>query len=230
MIAICVDDEPILLKWLVNKVEDSNDIENAFGFLEAEDAIKFAKNNKFNIAFLDVELSSINGIELAKILRSINPECGIIFCTGHVNYAVDAISELYINGYLLKPIEKKAIQKEIDRYKLYVGEKLFLTVDLSNGIEVIDHNGQSVIFKRKKTEELLYHLIKRQGEGVSIEELCNLLWEETNDAYLYEKNKQYLTQLILDLRKTIENIGIDDIVKKTSNGYAVKMSLIRIKQ
>ncbi len=230
MIALCVDDEPILLKWLVNKVEKSADINKAVGFSQAKDTIEFAENNKFDIAFLDIELSSMNGIELAKNLRKINPNCGIVFCTGHVNYAVEAISELTVNGYLLKPIEYTLIQREIDRFKLFVGEKQQLTVDLTNGIEVFDCNGRPVIFKRKKTEDLFYYLLKKNGKSVSILDLCSLLWGETNDTYLIEKNKQYLTQLILDLRRTIENTGIKDFVKRTSTGYAVKMSFIKIKK
>ena len=185
MVAICVDDEPILLKWLVNKVENSVDIDSAFGFSEAEDTIEFAKNNKFDIAFLDIELSSMNGIELAKNLRKINPNCGIVFCTGHANYAVDAIKDLIVNGYLLKPIIFSDVQSEIDKFKKYNEiARQIITVDFSHGIEVFDSNGKLIQFKRKLTLKLFYELVNAKGKSLSVRELCSKLWNDNSDSYL----------------------------------------------
>lgn len=130
MIAICVDDEPILLGRLDKVVAASPDIEHVEKFANELDALDFAARHAFDLAFLDIELHEMDGVDVAQRLREINPNCGIIFCTGHANYAVKAISQVLVDGYLLKPIRANAVQREIDRLKARrsTREKILTTV------------------------------------------------------------------------------------------------------
>ena len=232
MIAICVDDEPILLDWLNRIVSQSPDIQRTEAFLNEHDAISFAAQHPFDVAFLDVELRSMGGLAVAEKLRAVNPDCGIIFCTGHASYAVDAIGRLRVDGYLLKPIDSAAVQRELDRLKERLGssEKL-LRVDLSHGVNIFDKAGKPVRFRRGKTENLFAELLRQNGKSLSADVLCDLLWEDSNkSAYLYEKNKNYLTQLFTDLRHTLEECGAQNVLKKTVDGYAVCMPLIELRE
>ena len=231
MIAICVDDEPILLDWLCNMVSASPDIEQAEGFLNEADALDYASKNPFDLAFLDVELHALDGLAVAERLRAIHPRCGIIFCTGHSDCAVDAIGRLRVDGYLLKPINSAAVQREIDRLKerLDSSEKL-LRVDLSHGVNIFDRVGTPVHFRRGKTEELFAELLRQNGKSLSADALCELLWADSAESpYLFEKNKNYLTQLFTDLRHALEECGAQDVLKKTAEGYAVCMPLIALR-
>lgn len=230
MIAICVDDEPILLNWLGKMVSASPDIERIEAFTNGETALDYARHHFFDIAFLDVELRAMDGVTLAEQLRAIRPDCGIVFCTGHAGYAVDAIARLNVDGYLLKPIEAAAVQREIDRVKQrYQPGETLLTVNLFGGINVFDKIGRSVRFRRKKTEQLLAVLVQQNGQSLSTRELCELLWEDSaTSQYLYEKNENYLSQLLTDLRHTLEEYGAESVLKKTADGYAMCMALIKL--
>ena len=232
MIALLVDDEPILLKWLSKTVAASPDIERAESFTSETDALAFAEENAFDIAFLDMELHAIDGITVAERLRELRPDCGVVFCTGHANYAVDAISRLRVDGYLLKPIEKDAVQREIDRFKERCGSgKALLFVDVSDGVNVFDKAGRLIHFKRSKTEQLLAVLVQNNGRSLSSRELCELLWEDSKKSpYLLKKNQNYLTQLLTDLRHTLEESGAQDVIKKTADGYAACMPLVGIRK
>ena len=231
MIAICVDDEPILLNWLGRMVSASPDIERAEKFTSESDAIRFAAQHPFDVAFLDIELRSIDGVTVAERLRALNPNCGIIFCTGHANYAVDAIRRLRVDGYLLKPIDAADVQREIDRLKeRFSSTETLLIADFSCGVNIFDKTGSPVRFRRGKTEELLAALVRQNGQSLSTRELCALLWEDSEKSeYLLEKNENYLTQLFTDLRHSLEECGAQDVLKKTPDGYAVRMPLIEIR-
>ena len=230
MIAICVDDEPILLDWLGRLVSASPDISTTKKFTNETDARDYAQSHPFDIAFLDIELHAMDGLTLAEHLRVIHPDCGIIFCTGHAHYAVDAISRLRVDGYLIKPIDGDSVQREIDRFKARHREsRLLLTVTLTEGGNILDQYGRPVHFKRRKTEQLLTILVQQKGNSLSVHELCERLWEDSEQSqYLYEKNANYLTQLLTDLRHTLKECGAQDVLKKTADGYAVCMPLIRI--
>ena len=232
MIAICVDDEPILLDWLGKTVSASPDIEHIEKFTNELDAIDFAKQHPFDVAFLDIELHEMDGVAVAQRLREINPNCGIIFCTGYAGYAVKAISRVLVDGYLLKPIGADAVQREIDRLKARRSTgKTLLTVDLSGGVNIFDKAGDPIRFRRRKTEELFALLVRQNGESLSFRDLCELLWEDSKkDAYLREKNENYLAQLFTDLRHTLEECGAQEVLKKTHDGYGIRMSLIEFRE
>jgi two-component SAPR family response regulator len=77
-----------------------------------------------DVIFLDIEMPGMTGMKLAETIVNTNFRCHIIFCTSYPQYALDAI-ELHIGGYLgylLKPITKEAVEKEI-------GEIRFPAVD-----------------------------------------------------------------------------------------------------
>lgn len=72
------------------------------------------ENNAVDVIFLDVQLQNETGFDLLKKLTSINFE--IIFTTAHNNFAVKAF-EYSALDYLLKPIDKKDIERALNKLK-----------------------------------------------------------------------------------------------------------------
>src|SRR5687768_6910143 len=64
------------------------------------------------LLFLDIEMPHMNGFELLETLPSINFE--LIFTTSYDQYAIKAIQFSALD-YLLKPIEKEALQKAVHK-------------------------------------------------------------------------------------------------------------------
>jgi transcriptional regulator with XRE-family HTH domain len=70
---IVVEDAPVILKGLIRTIrEELPDIEVS-GFRTAAQALEYAHTNRISVAFLDIELSGENGIDLAKDLKEIEP-------------------------------------------------------------------------------------------------------------------------------------------------------------
>ena len=220
MIALCVDDESLLLRALVKAVEQSPDIEEAHGFEDEHDAIKWAQTNKADIAFLDVQLHSMTGLEVAKRLRAVQKGISIIFCTGYEKYAVDAMKMHIDAGYLIKPVRYNAVQQEIDHIKNRKekeGHEKLLTVRCFGNFEVF-YEGRPLNFHRKKTKELLAYLIDRRGAEAATREICVTLWEDDGAE---QKTLNYMYHLLSDLKKTLNEIGADEVLTSTNGGYAV---------
>lgn len=70
-----------------------------------------------DIAFLDVEMDGINGIEVSKILRKNNKDIVVFIITSYMGYLDDAMDE-GVFRYINKPIEKiiifRGLQKAVD--------------------------------------------------------------------------------------------------------------------
>jgi len=112
------DDEPgvmLLLCSILSKLERALVIGAADN---AKDAIALVREHNPDLAFLDIELPDIKGIELAERLREIKPDLAIVFITAHQEYSLDAF-KLYAFDYILKPIDEERVKSTFQRiYKL----------------------------------------------------------------------------------------------------------------
>ena len=68
----------------------------------------------FDAFFVDIDLGGANGTTLASMIRSRQPEAGIIFATAYGEYAVRAF-ELNATDYLLKPFDLERVRKTVER-------------------------------------------------------------------------------------------------------------------
>ena len=78
---IAVDDERIALDGLLDVISEAAPQADLNGFEYPEDALAFVAGHDCNIAFLDVEMAEMSGVELAGQLKLRNPDINIIFAT-----------------------------------------------------------------------------------------------------------------------------------------------------
>ena len=221
MKAITVDDEIYMLETLQEAVSASSDIELAEPFSSCSAALAYATENPIDIAFLDINMRGIGGLRLAEKLMEIHPNCKIIFCTGHEEYAVSAF-QLHVSGYLMKPITPEAVQKEIDHIKGVKAAEKLLTIKCFGNFEVL-HNGKSLPFKRKKAKELLAVLVDRTGAGMTAKQICAILFPDDTDDI---KNAAYLRQLILDLKTTLKTVGAENVLCHETPYYRIDLTCV----
>ena len=215
MIAIAVDDEPLMLGALVKAVRASPDISQVVKFTGCEEALEYIRRNPADITFLDINMRGMGGLTLAEGILDVCPDCKIVFCTGHEEYAIAAF-KLHVSGYLLKPISAADVQSEIDNIKGTRRSEKLLTVKCFGNFEV-SANGELLHFKRSRTKELLAFLVDRNGAGVTIGEISVALWENDEDM----KNQNYIHQLFRDLRQTLETVGAEAVFRRSNYLYSV---------
>ena len=75
------------------------------------DAIKFVQDNEVDLALLDINLPDINGIDVLKEFKLLNPELLVIVATGYasVDSAIEAL-KLGAYDYIKKPFKADAIK------------------------------------------------------------------------------------------------------------------------
>ena len=220
MIAIAVDDEPLMLGALVKAITASPDIASVAKFSGCEEAIEHVRCNPVDVAFLDINMRGMGGLGLAEKLLQLCPGCKIVFCTGYEEYAIPAF-KLHASGYLLKPISAADVQAEIDNIKGVRKREKPLKVKCFGNFEVFV-NDQKLSFKRSKTKELLAFLVDRNGAGVTVAEIGVALWEDDED----QKNHNYIHQLFYDLRHTLDGAGVGEIFKRNNYLYSVDTEML----
>lgn len=117
-IAICDDNEDqiselrrLLGEWSADKpfalVIDE--------YISAENFLFSYPDKPCNLILLDIEMKRLNGMELAKKLRSDGDMLPIVFITGYSDYMSDGY-EVEALHYLLKPVDKSKLFSVLDRY------------------------------------------------------------------------------------------------------------------
>ena len=216
---LLVDDEQLQLMRLESEVKKVFDEEVEIStYLNPLEALKDNKDNKFDIAFLDIEMPGLNGVDLAKALKKINPLINIIFVTAYDNYALEAY-RVHASGYLSKPVSASKIKEEVDalRYPIELKSEKKLLIKCFGNFEVF-HNGEPVRFSYQKSKEVFAYLVDREGSEININELNAVLWEEDH--------KSYLRNLIADIQTTLRAIDCGDVFIKKHNGCYIDTSKV----
>lgn len=226
MYILAVDDERIMLKELTTELKQVFPGAEILGFQEPQDAENWAaelarEGKELAYAFLDIRMRGVSGIELARRLKLLHPGTILIFCTAYTEYAFEAV-KMYAKGYLMKPVSAEDIEKTLDemvhdwRKSAEVQQESFWIKTFGN-FEVFV-NGQPLTFEREKAKEMLAYLVDRAGASVTTEQLAVVLWEDrTYDRTL----KNYVSTILGSLRKTLRQIGKEDILIKTRNHLSV---------
>lgn len=203
---LAVDDEKIALMGLVASIEKAAPDAEIHGFRSASEALAHMEASPCDVAFLDIEMKGMNGVELAERLKAVNPDVNIIFSTGFGSYR-DAAFDLHASGYLIKPITAERVQHELDNLRRPVAPPKRLRVSTFGNFEVT-YAGNPLIFKYQKSKEMLAYLIDRRGAMCSTGELMAVLFEDDND------HKAYYHRLRSDLLDTLAACGCDSVISQ----------------
>ncbi|MDE5984718.1 MAG: LytTR family DNA-binding domain-containing protein [Eubacterium sp.] len=83
-----------------------------FAFTNSNDILN--SKTKYDIAFLDIEIDNINGIEIGRQLQARNPKIVLIYVTAYDNYMDDAM-DLGIIRFFNKPINSERFYIGLER-------------------------------------------------------------------------------------------------------------------
>ena len=109
---LLIDDEKDFVNILSKRMQRRN-IEVAKAFSGAE-AIRALRSREFDVAVLDLKMEDMDGIEVLKILKIMDPHLVVIMLTGHGSAeAAEQGLKLGAFDYLTKPCELEELLKKI---------------------------------------------------------------------------------------------------------------------
>ncbi|MBQ6153493.1 MAG: response regulator [Ruminococcus sp.] len=113
---ILVDDRKLILTGGLPILEEVMPNATVTGFTDANEAIEYAKANRVALAFLDIELREMTGLELCRKLLEINPRTNIVYLTAYSDYALDAWST-GASGFMLKPLTPEGVKEQLEKLR-----------------------------------------------------------------------------------------------------------------
>ncbi|MFW5992347.1 MAG: response regulator transcription factor [Halanaerobiaceae bacterium] len=135
-VILVVDDEPRTVKGIYKILKSEGG--DKLDVLTAENGIKgleLLKTRDIDLLLLDIKMPELSGLSLLKKLREEGLEVTTILLTGHADfeYARSAI-RLNVLNYLLKPVNKDDLIKEIKKALTYNKKR----IKLKKGIKIME--------------------------------------------------------------------------------------------
>ena len=206
-IAIC-DDEQNQIEYITSIVTSWSNHKGhsceirTFASAEAF-LFEYEEDKAYDILLLDVEMKSMNGIELAKRIRKDNNRAEILFITSHFEfvgegYEVDALH------YLIKPISVEKLTQVLTK----AAEKLSVeppSVVISCEGETVKLYESDILY----VESFLHYIvIHTKDNEYKIKENISVFENKVSDVF-YRIHRSYLVSLkyITRISRTSVNIG-----------------------
>ena len=115
-VIIMVDDNKVVLNGGIPIIEEV--IPNAMvaGFTKPSAAVEYAKANRIALAFLDIEMADISGLDVCHQLLAINPRTNVIYLTSYGEYSLDAW-DTGASGFMVKPLTTEGVKKQLSKLR-----------------------------------------------------------------------------------------------------------------
>jgi two-component SAPR family response regulator len=213
-----IDDNVLALEELVSSIKEACPNDEIHSFSKPSELLDFAKENPCNIAFLDIEMWGMDGIELAQKLKEIHDRINIVFVTGYSKYALDSYT-VKASDYVMKPVTKETVKEALKNLRCPIKtepDKRVRVQTFGNFEVFVDEN--PVLFTRSKTKELLAYLVSRKGTLCSNNEIIAAIWENKNDSPSLQSHYRVL---VADLITTLKSLNVENIIIRKWKQLAV---------
>ncbi|WP_026499527.1 response regulator [Butyrivibrio sp. WCD2001] len=210
---IAIDDEDLALEGCMNAIKKAIPGAQVEGFTSGKAALEKVVDIKPQIAFLDVEMRTDNGVEVAKRLQVINPRINIIFVTGYSEYMKEAFA-LYASGYIMKPVTPAKIKSEFEhlRFPIETEKNAKLRIHTFGEFEAFTKDGLPLEFAYSKTKELLAVLIDANGAMRTFDQIMDRIWQDEDDP---SGHRSYMRNLFADMSRIFnENDCVNALIRR----------------
>ena len=163
-----------------------------------KEGLESFKKQDFDLIISDIKMPVMNGIEMIREIRMLNPSIAIIVLTAHqeFDYIFETIN-LSVDGYLLKPLDFTLFQRLIDRItkalynvkknKEYEAHLEELVKQKSQELfELVNRDPLTNLYNRRYFNEissLLFNLSKREKSNLSTLMIDIDYFKAINDTY-----------------------------------------------
>jgi len=177
---LIVDDHPLVVEGLKSLLADVEEIAVVGTAPNAFDAISFLKNNAVDVAFLDVNLPDINGIDLCKKIKEQFPEVkSLALSTFSERAYVSRMIQNGACGYLIKSSSKEEI---LDAIRQVQAGGYYMNVNFDQN--PTPTNPKSIPFLTRREKEVL-NLI---AEGLTNPQIADQLFVSVTTVNTHRAN------------------------------------------
>lgn len=217
---IYVDDEKVQLENFRLTVEGMEGVDSLNLFSDSMQAYEWVKTHPTDVAFLDIEMPKMNGIEFAEKLKKLNRKICVVFVTAYDQYMLNAFG-VRAAGYLLKPYTRMDIENELENARFLIGESAKKKICICTMPDLlVTVNGRNLFPAHSKLEELFALLVDRGRTGITKGDALGCLWEGKIPS-----DSTYWTSLFR-LKGILKDAGAPELLISNGNTKHLNMEIV----
>ncbi len=204
---IVVDDELSALNTFLPNVIDDMDVECKMFMNAPRSALEYVRINRVDVAFLDIKMPEIDGLDLAERMLDINPKLKIVFISAYARDEKGICERLKgrVAGFCHKPYNAEKIQRLLSVLDNQKPAKIYLRTFDAFDLFV---NGVAVNFTSGKAKELLALLTDARGSYVTMDTAIGNLWADKNA----DLGKRLYRDAVCKLRLKLKELDAEELV------------------
>ena len=212
---IIVDDEPLAVKLLESFVAKTPQLRLEASFTDSVEALSWLKEHPVNLAFMDIQMPDMNGMELSHML----PEgTKVIFTTAFKEYAFESY-EVSAIDFLLKPIRYNKFIAAVEKAEQWFGR----ANERNERNEGNERNEKFV--PTAGSRETLFIRVDGELRQISFEHI--LYVEGMKDYVRFHIEGERLPLTTHMTMKTVEDALPTDTFMRINRSYIVRLDKIR---
>ena len=111
---LIVDDEPTLVFFLKQGLQESEYAYIVEGAASGEEALTKLTYNRYDLIVTDLKMPGISGFTLVEVARSLHPDISVILITAYGSPEVQReVKLLGVDNYLMKPFPMADLQNSV---------------------------------------------------------------------------------------------------------------------
>jgi DNA-binding LytR/AlgR family response regulator len=173
--AIIADDEDQLRRYLRSQLAEVwPDLIICGEARNGQEALALIERYRPDIAFLDIQMPGLSGIEVAKEIAG---SCWVVFVTAYDQYAVDAFEHEALD-YLLKPVTAERLEKTVKRLK----DRITSSTRPPRGISEMVQQLMTDLSQRQ-AQQFLQFVRVQHGDGIRLIPVEEVYYFKASDKY-----------------------------------------------
>lgn len=194
-LAICDDNPHASTIVECALAENFSEVDYTLDIYENPEKLLLSGASSYHLLFLDIELGSQSGIDVAEKLRKQNPDILIVFLTSHREY-MEKIFPLQPFDYLLKPLALERLKQVMERAEqALVLSKRFFTFSY-NHVHYNLHMMEILYFEKEGRKLFIHTLTGIHTCFMSTKEVLEQVanyFVQSHNSYIF--NVQYFYKL-----------------------------------
>jgi len=194
-IAICEDDKQHadILTAMVNKWAKDENVSVDIGYYQSAEEFLFhwPKGEPYDLAFLDIQLANMNGMQLAQCIRRQDQAMLLVFTTGLKDMVFRGY-DVQAFHYLLKPIREKdcksTLSKAMESLRLRKSDAMIIPT--SNGQMRVHKN--DIYYIEVDNHYIIMHT---QNGDFRFKEKLSMIEQQVNEPHFCKCHRSYIVNL-----------------------------------
>jgi DNA-binding NarL/FixJ family response regulator len=210
---LVIDDHQLIIDGLKSILEGESDVIFAGGANNMDEAMAFIENFPVDVVLTDINLPGESGVEIARMVKDINPEIQILALTMHEDIEmITRMVDAGASGYILK---RTNMNEMLDAIRVVARKEKYLGREVQ-AIMMDNLGGRTLQPEAGQPEEVSLTVREREILSLVAQELTNE--EIANKLFISERTVETHRRNIFTKTKTKSVIGL---IK-----YAIRKGLV----